>query len=92
MYVDGEIDNLKGHEVTAKFSLDSCRDSVHKLGIDVQIAWMKHLFMDEPLPLRGLHREDPAAISYQITFNGQFLCHIWIVLIESFQIERFSDK
>ena len=41
--------NYNGHEVTGPFPLDSCRNSVHKLGVDVQIAWMRHHCTDETL-------------------------------------------
>ena len=30
---------------TEAFALDSCRDSVHNVGIDVQFAWMRHNFL-----------------------------------------------
>jgi len=43
----GSVDHLNGREVTGPFPLCSCRNSVHKSGVDVQIAWMRHNFMDE---------------------------------------------
>lgn len=39
--------DLKYHEVTGRFSQDSCRNSVYKSGVDVKFDWMRHHFLDE---------------------------------------------
>ena len=44
-----KFDHLNGHEVTGPLPLGSCRHSVHKLDVDVQIAWVRHHFMDGTL-------------------------------------------